>query len=125
MEDVPARGAAAAERVVIAGFGPAGRCVADLLESSGIEYVVVEKNEITVATQGCLGRRIILGDISEQATMSAAGVETAGILALTIPDEKAVLAATAQARKLNPNIYIIARTTYTSAGLKASQAAPF
>ena len=107
--------------VVVAGFGLAGRCVADLLDRGAIQYVVVEKNPVTVETQSCLGRRVIHGDISEESTLRTAGIESASILALTIPDEQAVLRATVLARRLRPGIYIIARTTYTSAGLKASQ----
>lgn len=107
--------------VVIAGFGLAGRYVADLLDHGRIDYVLVEKNPVTVETQACLGRRIIQGDVSEEPTLRAAGIEQAAILALTIPDEQAVLRSTSLARRLNPDIYIIARTNYTSAGIKASQ----
>ena len=121
VEPPPELSPVSAGPVVIAGFGLAGRCVADLLDNGGIEYVVVEKNPVTVETQACLGRRIIQGDISEESTLHEAGIESASVLALTIPDEQAVLEATALARRLQPGIYIIARTTYTSAGLKASQ----
>ena len=107
--------------VIIAGFGLGGRYVADLLDHGGIPYVVVEQNPVTVETQACLGRRIVLGDVSKEATLREADVETASTLALTIPDEQAVLKATSLARRLNPGIYIIARTTYTSSGLQASQ----
>lgn len=107
--------------VVIAGFGLAGRYVADLLDQGHIDYVIVEKNPVTVQTQVCLGRRIIQGDISEEETLRRAGIDRAAILALTVPDEQAVLRATSLARSHHPGIYIIARTTYTSVGLKASQ----
>ncbi|MHC4089705.1 MAG: NAD-binding protein [Planctomycetota bacterium] len=107
--------------VVIAGFGLAGRYVADLLDHGRIEYVVVEKNSVTVETQACLGRRIVQGDVSDEATLRSAGIEQASILALTIPDEPAVLKSTSLARRLNAEIYIIARTNYTSVGIKASQ----
>jgi len=107
--------------VVVAGFGLAGRYVADLLDHGDIEYVVVEKNAVTVETQGCLGRRIIQGDVAEESTLRSAGIERASILALTIPDEQAVLQSTSLARRINPDIYIIARTTYASVGIKASQ----
>ena len=107
--------------VIIAGFGLAGRCVADLLERGGIDYVVVDQNPVTVETQACLGRRVLQGDVSQESTQRAAGIESASILALTVPDEQAVLRATALARRLRPGIYIIARTTHTTAGLRASQ----
>lgn len=107
--------------VIIAGYGLAGRCVADLLEQGGIPYVVVERNVATVRTQRDLGRRVVEGDISEERTLVAARVASASVLALTIPDEDAVLRATSTARRLNPDLYIIARTTYASRGMRAAQ----
>lgn len=107
--------------VIIAGFGLAGRCIAELLDARKVKYTVIERNPSTVATQRSLGRHIVEGDVSEAATLLAAGLHDAGSLALTIPDENAVLAATSVARKLRPDIYIIARTNYSSKGMQASQ----
>ncbi|MFQ5490204.1 MAG: NAD-binding protein [Phycisphaerae bacterium] len=112
---------AAKGSVIIAGFGLGGRYVADLLDHSELDYVVVEQNPVTVETQACLGRRIILGNIASEETLQEAGVRQASILALTVPDEQAVLSAIVIARRLNPDLYIIARTTYTSSGLQAIQ----
>ncbi|MHC5111857.1 MAG: NAD-binding protein [Planctomycetota bacterium] len=107
--------------VIIAGFGLSGRCVADLLDSAGIEYVVIEKNPSTVEIQRALGRSIIEGDVTDASTLMAAKMHSASMLALTIPDEEAVLRATSLARKLRPEIFIIARTTHASKGMQASQ----
>jgi len=107
--------------VIIAGFGLAGRWIADIFDRHGVEYVIVERNPRTVETQRGLGRRVVQGDIADEATLRAAGIDKASILALTIPDEQAVLQATAIARKLRPGIYIVARTTYSSTGMQASQ----
>ncbi len=108
-------------QVIIAGFGLAGRCVADLLDHAKLSYTIIEKNRVTVETQRALGRKIIEGDATDARTLLKAGLNTAAILALTIPDEEAVLNATSLARRLRPEIYIIARTTYASKGMKASQ----
>lgn len=108
-------------RVIIAGFGLAGRYVADLLDELAIPFVIVEKNAGTVATQIELGREAVEGDVSTEGVLRNAGIEGATILALTIPDEDAVLKATGVARRLNPDIFIIARTLYTSRGLRAAQ----
>ncbi len=107
--------------VIIAGLGLAGRWVADIFDRHGIDYIVVEQNRDTVKRQKLLGKKIILGDISDEATLIAAGIDKADILALTIPDEQAVLNATKIARKLRPHIYIVARTTYSSSGMEAAQ----
>src|SRR3990172_1263243 len=66
-------------------------------------------------------RRVLVGSASDAQTLTEAGLNTASILALTIPDEDAVLEAISLARRLRPEIYIIARTTYSSKGMQASQ----
>ncbi len=106
--------------VVIVGFGLAGRCVADLLDGTGMSYTIIERNPETVETQRALGRRVVAGDASDEQTLSEAGLDRASILALTIPDEDAVLEAITLARRLRPEIYIIARTNYSSKGMQAS-----
>lgn len=107
--------------VIIAGFGLAGRCVAELLANEGIAFTIVERNRATVATQESLGRRIVFGDITDKDTLIRSGLIEASALALTIPDEDGVLRATSLARQLNPKVYIIARTNYSSKGLEASK----
>jgi len=108
-------------KVIVAGFGLAGRWVADIFDRHGIDYVIVEENLDTVRTQRSLGREVVEGNIASEETLRYAGIEHASILALTIPDEAAVLEATRIARRLKPGIYIVARTTYSSAGMQASQ----
>ncbi len=66
----------------------------------GIRYCIVDQNPKTVATQRELGRTAVQGDISDPQTLEKAGIAEASILALTIPDEQAVLRAVATARPL-------------------------
>jgi voltage-gated potassium channel Kch len=107
--------------VIIAGFGLPGRWVADIFDRHGIEYVIVDENTQTIVAQKALGRRAIVGDVSREETLREAGIERASILALTVPDERVVLEATRLARRLKPDIYIVARTTYTSSGMQATE----
>ena len=107
--------------VIIVGFGLAGRCVADLLDHARLPYTILEKNQVTVDTQRALGRRAVVGAAADPRSLIEAGLTTAAILALTVPDEDAVLQATSIARRLRPEIYIIARTNYSSKGMQASQ----
>ena len=107
--------------VIIVGFGLAGRCVADLLDGTGLTYSIIEKNPVTVETQRALGRQIVHGSAIDGETLTAAGLHSADILALTIPDEEAVLEAVELARRLRPDIHIIARTNYSSRGMRATQ----
>lgn len=107
--------------VILVGFGLAGRWVADILHRHKVEYVIVDENPETIEVQKRLGQRAVLGDISQESTLRQAGIEQASLLVLTIPDEQAVLGATELARRLKPDIYIVARTNYTSAGLRAAE----
>jgi CPA2 family monovalent cation:H+ antiporter-2 len=107
------------EHVIIAGFGVGGRFIAEYLKQQDIPFVVVELNPDTCTTQRALGLEIIRGDISDPEVLIAAGLQSARVLALAIPDENAALAATKQANAIRPDIHIIASTRYTSTGLEA------
>jgi len=107
--------------VIVAGFGLSGRWVIDIFDRHGIEYIIVDENHETVDTQRRLGRRIMAGNIADEHTLREAGIANASILILTMPDEDEVLRATKIARALKPDIYIVARTTHVSAGMKAAE----
>lgn len=107
--------------VIIAGYGLAGRFIADVFRRHDMRFVVVEKNPRTVQVQRDLGASIIEGDIRDEDVLREAGINQAAVLALTIPDEQAVLEATQIARRINPHIYIVARTQYASVGLQAAK----
>jgi len=107
--------------VIIAGYGLAGRFIANIFRRHDVPFVVIEKNPKTVQTQRDLGERVIEGDISDEKILKEAGIDRASIFALTVPDEPAVLEATRIARNLNPKIYIVARTQYASVGMQAAE----
>lgn len=109
------------DHVIIAGYGVGGRFIAEYLKERRVPFVVVELNCDTCTTQRNIGVQVIEGDISSEEVLRKAGVETASVLALSIPDEEAALRATETANKIRPEIHIIASTRYTSTGLKALQ----
>ena len=106
---------------IIAGFGVPGRAVAELLESRGTPYTVIETNPATVTRAEKPGRRLVCGDARDPEVLRRAGIETATLLVIAIPDESAALEATRQARQLSSTIRIITRTHFTSAGIEARQ----
>lgn len=105
--------------VIIAGFGVPGRVAADLFEARGISYCVIELNPSTCQRCQKSGVPIHAGDVTQPQTLRDAGIENASMIIVAIPDEKAALEATKQARLLNPGILIITRTHYISAGMTA------
>jgi Trk K+ transport system NAD-binding subunit len=105
-------------RVIVAGFGPVGRTVADRLRDAGVAVSVIEMNPRTVERQRQLGLEMHLGDATDPAVLAAAGVAGADALILTIPQEQQVLAACEAARSLCPDIFIAARTNHLSMGMQ-------
>ncbi|HLL88569.1 MAG TPA: NAD-binding protein, partial [Tepidisphaeraceae bacterium] len=107
------------DHAVIAGFGVPGRTVADELKKRGVPYCVIELNPETVRRCGHVGVPIIEGNATDEAVLRHAGVETASLIVLAVPNEPVVLAAVTVCRRLNPHARIVARCNFTSGGLEA------
>lgn len=105
--------------VIIAGFGPGGRAVADRLASMSVPYVIVDLNASTVQRQASAGRRVVYGDISNPDVLDAAGIGDAAAVIVTIPDDDAALRAVAAVRQTAPDIFIGVRTQFLSGKMRA------
>lgn len=108
--------------LIIAGFGVIGRAVADTARSRKLPVTIVETNPRTITTQRGLGVRVVEGDIAEPEILEQAGIATASMLVLAIPDEDAVLRCCRIARAMRPDLCIIVRSRYMSLGMKAEAA---
>lgn len=97
---------------IICGFGPLGMTVGKLLERQEIKYVVLEINPGTVRREQREGRRIYLGDGTSTALLHHSRIEKARLLAIAIPDYMNSISIIKQARRMNPDIYVIARSRY-------------
>lgn len=103
-----------AKHVIVAGYGPIGRRIAEELERTGSTCTVVELNPATVQEQSRRGRTVIFGDVGNLEVLESAGIDRADALILTIPDEEAVLRTCALARRRAPGLFIAARTRVVS-----------
>ena len=108
-------------RVIIAGYGIPGRFVAEYCDRHGIPYVVIERNPTIVLRCQSAGTRIIEGDSRDSAVLRDAGIDESTDIAITLPDDLAVLDTIATARRLKPSIRVIARATYVSGGMEAAK----
>lgn len=97
---------------LIAGYGPTGREVAAMVEKRGIVPVVLEMNIDTVTELEQDGKATIYGDITKEEVLKAAGVEKASYFIITIPAVAPAAEAAMEAKNLNPNITIFARTRF-------------
>ena len=72
---------------IIAGFGVPGRAVAEWMTDHKIPYTVIEKNAQIVDRCSLTGTPIIAGDVQDEAILRQAGIENAGVFAVTVPVE--------------------------------------
>ena len=108
-------------RVIIAGYGIPGRFVAEFCDRHGIRYVVIERNPTIVLRCQRGGTLIVEGDSRDAQTLRDAGIDEATDIAITLPDDIAVLDTIATARRIKPSIRIIARATFVSQGMEAAR----
>lgn len=97
-------------RVVIGGFGRVGQTVAGLLEAHRIPYVALDSDPDEVAHLRARGRRdVFWGDLSNPELLARLHVDNALALVVTMSNAEAADALVEQARKLAPELRIIAR----------------
>ncbi|EPR44668.1 sodium/hydrogen exchanger [Desulfovibrio sp. X2] len=98
--------------LIIVGFGPGGRQMAQAAELWRLPYVVVEGNPDTVRAEREAGRPIFFGDATSEHILEHAGVTRARAVAVTISDPAACRGIVFAVRDLAPEVLIVARTPY-------------
>lgn len=99
-------------RAVIVGYGPVGRTVARILADNAIKPVVIEMNLETVRRLRGEGVEVCYGDAAHPETLTAAGIATAANLILSASSIPNAAQLIRTARELNPEIRVLARSTY-------------
>ena len=93
--------------VVVIGFGPLGKLVADRVKKSGATAVVVERLPDLASAASTLGYLVIEGDAgSDETVFQRAGVDRAKALVVTTDDPDRKLAITLMAHGRNPRLKI-------------------
>lgn len=102
----------AAHRAVVIGYGPVGRTVTRLLKENGIQPCVIEMNLETVRGLRSQGMDAIYGDACQRDILASAGVERSDSLILSASSVQGGDEVVRIARELNPDIHVLARSTY-------------
>jgi len=97
------------EHVIVAGYGRAGRAVARAMTQAKIPFVVVEMNHALMTDVTAAGLPGVWGDIARSEILSAARIDRARMLLLTMPDQNTVHLAIHYAKLLKPELTVIAR----------------
>lgn len=101
------------DHLIIVGFGISGKHLAFVSKRSKIPYIILEMNPETVKKNADT-EPILHGDASQPVVLEHLGVKKARIMAIVISDPSAVRAITTEARHLNPNLFIVARTRFVT-----------
>ncbi|MCC6189324.1 MAG: cation:proton antiporter [Anaerolineales bacterium] len=95
--------------VVVVGWGRVGHHIVDVLNHLGAPRLVIEADAPRVEALRRLGVPTLFGDAANSEVMAHAHLERARALVVTLPDEAASQVVVAAARRLAPNLPIIAR----------------
>ena len=98
--------------VVIIGFGPAGRAVAEALGKGGPPVLIIDLNPRTVLAARSEGLHAFAGDAATAEVIEHAHAPAAKAVVVTVPDHRAAAATIEGIRALCPNVPIIARARY-------------
>lgn len=98
------------EKVIIVGFGMAGRQLAGVLKAAAIPYIVIESHGRVAQEAKSAGEPVLFGDASRRDILVRAGIETAHAVVFVISDPGALRNAVKAARQLNPGLFIVTRT---------------
>jgi CPA2 family monovalent cation:H+ antiporter-2 len=111
----PASGEGALEdHVVIVGFGPAGRRLAQVLAEDDLPFVVVDLNPTSVEEAREMGYPAIYGDATRGPLLEEAGIRRAKLCVVVVNDQDAAARITAVARHENPTLQLIVRSRFLS-----------
>jgi CPA2 family monovalent cation:H+ antiporter-2 len=95
--------------IIIAGAGRFGQVVNRMVTQSGYKTTVLDPNLKIVEVLRTFGFRVFLGDTTRPDLLKAAGFDTAKVLVICFDDPKKAVQLTEYARRLRPDIHIIAR----------------
>ncbi|SNR55742.1 cation:proton antiporter [Puniceibacterium sediminis] len=95
--------------VIIAGIGRFGQTVNRLVQSSGFKTVVLDHDLKTIQLMRKFGFKGFYGDPTRPELLHAAGIDKARVLVAALDDPAAVLKLVAFAKRIRPDLHVVAR----------------
>jgi len=102
----------ARRRVVVIGYGPAGRTLVRLLRSLDIPFIAVDTNPAAALEAARSGEPVIYGDATRPQVLQHLRVWDARLIAVAISDPLATRRVVSRIRAMAPEAQILARTRY-------------
>jgi len=96
-------------KAVIIGFGRVGRLVSELLTAHNLPYIAIDSDVDTVSEAQRNGYKVMFGDAARPNLIERLDLGNASALILTMDDPVQLVRLTKRARKLHPDLIIVAR----------------
>ncbi len=107
---------------ILAGTGRVGSAVARTLAAQGAAFVIVDTCDDAVAAAVEEGWLYVQGDATEEEVLQLAGIMHAGSVITALDTDAENLFVTVTARALNPELFIVARSSHESTEAKLLKA---
>ena len=107
---------------IVAGAGRVGAVVARSLAEEGAEFVIVDLAPDAAESAHEQGWAFVQGDATEEGVLEEAGIAHAGSIVTALSADAENLFVTVTARSLNPDIFIVARSSHESTEAKLVKA---
>lgn len=99
------------KEIIIAGIGRFGQIVNRLVRSSGFQTTVLDHDLSVIQLMRSFGYKGFFGDPTRPDLLSAAGINDAKVLVVALDDPQKAVRLVTYARKIRPDLKIIARAT--------------
>jgi CPA2 family monovalent cation:H+ antiporter-2 len=96
-------------RVIIVGYGRVGALIGEMFDMHRIPFIAVDFDANLIARERRAGKPVYFGDASREEFLRRCGIETARALVVTMDAPSANEAVVAVARRLRPDVTLIAR----------------
>lgn len=100
--------------VILIGYGDAGQAACGQLMASGMEVLVVDLDPKLARLASDHGARSLTGDATSSEILEMAGVHSAAIVVVAVPDYNAARIIVGQVKIADPYVPIVARARYHS-----------
>ena len=95
--------------VVLCGFGRVGSAIGEALETFGVPWIAIEHDVDIARALRARGVPSLFGNAARRSVLMRAGVDRAALVIVALPDIEPARIAARRARRLNPQVPILAR----------------
>ena len=100
------------QQAIVIGAGPIGKRVASQLETLGRKVCLVDLSAVNLHSFAQAGFQTIAGDAADTDVLSLAGIKTADLAVVSVPNDAVAMRIVQQIRQLNRDCTVIVRCRY-------------